>query len=470
MKRQASISLRLTLWFGVFFFLGWLFFGTVMWMNLSHTLRNERHQTLARRVDRLQELILKDQSATKDDRYQDFAGFAHATGNGLSEIFLANGRRAYPSPSAAAASFSWPQIKPNDSERFINVESSGQPYWVLIRSFTLNGQSLFLLAAAPESGNILVLQQFWTGLLASIPLMLILSSAAGYWISSRALAPVDRITAKVRSITIRNLSERLPVKETGDELQRLAETCNAMLARLDSAVSQIKRFTADASHELRGPLSFTRTVAEVALRNYQLNDQSRKAFQDIADEASKTSILLEEMLTLARADSNTFDHALEPVDLVAIVEETCELARPIATVRGLSLAVSCAPEQSVTVLGDFPSLRRMVWVLLDNALKYTDAPGFIEVSLNTASRQANLTVRDNGIGIAPGDLPYIFDRFYRADPSRSHVEGTGLGLAIAKWIAEIHQADLTVASEENKGTTFTVAFQLAASYSQPSVI
>jgi heavy metal sensor kinase len=461
MNRQASISLRLTIWFGVFFFFGWLLFGTAMWGNLSRTLRNERHQTLERRVDRLQELLIKDQSAKDDDRYQDFSDFAHATGNGLSEIFRSDGARAFPSPSAAATAFSWPVVKVGDPERFVHVQSGNQPYWVLIRSFSFNGQSLFLLAAAPESGNILVLQQFWTGLLASIPILLLLSSAGGYWISRRALAPVDRITAAVRSISIRNLSERLPVRDSGDELQRLAETCNAMLARLDSAVNQIKQFTADASHELRGPLSFTRTVAEVALRNYDLNDKSRKAFQDIADEASKAAVLLEEMLTLARADSGPFDKPLEPVDLTSVVEETCEMARPLANTRGLSLAVSCDPNQSATVLGDSPSLRRMIWVLLDNALKYTDAPGLIEVSLNTTDSKANLSVRDNGIGIAPGDLPRIFDRFYRADPSRSQVDGTGLGLAIAKWIAEVHHADLSVTSEENKGTIFTLAFPLS---------
>ena len=154
-----------------------------------------------------------------------------------------------------------------DSERFIHVESANQPYWVLVRPFSLHGQSLFLLAAAPESGNLLVLQSFWKGLLASVPILLLISLAGGYWVSRKALEPVDRITATARSISIRNLSGRLPVRTTGDELQRLAETCNAMLGRLESAVNQIKQFTADASHELRGPLSFTHTVAEVVLRN-----------------------------------------------------------------------------------------------------------------------------------------------------------------------------------------------------------
>jgi len=405
--------------------------------------------------------LLKNHGANEADRYQNFIDFAHATGNGLAEVLRPDGHRAYPSPSAAAVAFPWPTAKMGDSERFIHVESAGQPYWVLVRPVSLDGLSLFLLAAAPESGNLLVLQSFWKGLLASAPILLLISSAGGYWVSRKALEPVDRITATARSISIRNLSERLPVRTTGDELQRLAETCNAMLGRLESAVNQIKQFTADASHELRGPLSFTRTVAEVALKNPHLDARSRKAFEDIADEASKASVLLEEMLTLARADSGSFNGVLEPIDLSVVVEQTCEMARPLADARGLFLAVSCSSEQSMTVLGDFSSLRRMLWVLLDNALKYTDPPGRIEVALSTISGQITLVVRDNGIGIASTDLPYIFDRFYRADPSRSQVEGTGLGLAIAKWIAEIHHADLSVVSEKCKGTTFKLTFPIS---------
>jgi len=304
----------------------------------------------------------------------------------------------------------------------------------------------------------LVLQSFWRGLLASVPILLLISSAGGYWVSRRALKPVDRITTTARSISIRNLSERLPVTETGDELQRLAETCNAMLDRLESAVYQIKQFTADASHELRGPLSFTRTVAEVALRNPHADLESRKAFEDIVDEAAKAAILLEDMLTLARADAAPFSMTLEPIDLAAVIEDVCAMARPIAEQRGLTLTVSHAGEPSVGVLGDFSSLRRLLWILLDNALKYTHARGQIEVLLTVISDRTTLLVRDNGIGISPTDLPHVFDRFYRADPSRGMVEGNGLGLAIAKWIAETHRAQLSVASEERRGSTFQLVF------------
>jgi signal transduction histidine kinase len=273
------------------------------------------------------------------------------------------------------------------------------------------------------------------------------------------LLPVDRITASARSISITNLSERLPIPPTGDELQRLAETCNAMLARLEAAVSQIKQFTADASHELRGPLSFVRTVSEVAIRNPKIDGESCAAFHDIVDETAKATVLLEDMLTLARADAERSAKALEVLNLPEVVDQACEIARPIAEERKLQLAVS-VQVRPVNVLGDFAILRRLMWILLDNALKYTQAPGRIEVSLNAAGEQAVVTVRDSGAGISQADLPHIFDRFYRADPSRSQIEGAGLGLSIAKWIAELHNAELTVASELNKGTVFQLVFPI----------
>ncbi len=451
LKGRVSISLRLTIWFGVIFLAGWVLFGMAMWMNLKHTLVDERYLTLSHRIDRLRTLLDNDDAGA---RFQDFKEFAHATGGGLAEIFRADGSRLLPSPSAAAEAFPWPAIAAEDEEKFTHVIAPDQPYWVLARRVTLDGTTVYLTAAAPEGGNLLVLDRFWEGLIASAPILLLISSAGGYWLSRKALRPVDRIAAAARSISISNLSERLPVSPTGDELERLAETCNAMLARLDVAVNQIKQFTADVSHELRGPLSFVRTVAEVAMRNTQADPGSRQAFADIVDETAKATVLLEDMLTLARADAERGDKALDSLNLAAVVEQACEMARPIAQDRQLDLSVSLDFSHSVSVLGDFPTLRRLVWILLDNALKYTQAPGWIDVSLSVNSQRATVEVRDSGVGISAADLPHIFDRFYRADPSRSNIDGAGLGLAIARWIAEMHHAHLTVASELEKGTVF----------------
>jgi signal transduction histidine kinase len=322
----------------------------------------------------------------------------------------------------------------------------------------LSGQSLLLLAAAPETSNQVVLHNFLRGLLSSAPILLLISCAGGYWISRRALQPVDRITAKARSISISNLSERLPVTQTADELQRLTVTCNAMLDRLEASVSRIKQFTADASHELRGPLSFTRTVAEVALRTPEIDSNSRRAFSDIVDETAKASVLLDEMLMLARADSDSYDMAQDTVDLAVVIRDVYAKAAPIAASREVALITVLPGEHAVEVKGDFAHLRRLVWILLDNALKYTPASGQVEVSLTQQTGVVTVHVRDTGVGIAEVDLPHIFERFYRADPSRGMVEGNGLGLSIAKWIAEMHHAEISVQSALNTGTAFCLRF------------
>lgn len=466
LKGRISISLRLTMWFGSVFFAGWILFGVTMWANLRHTLTNERRQTLARRIERLQELLLRDASASAADRSQDYSDFAHATGNGLAEVFRPDGTLELPSPSSAASAFAWPKFQPGHSSLFITVQSGGQSYWVLAQPFSLDGKPLVLMAAAPDAGNQVVMQSFLRGLLALVPGLFLIASAAGYWVSRRALGPVDRIAAAARSISIRNISERVPVSGSNDELQRLAETCNAMLDRLESSVNQIKRFTADASHELRGPLTFTRTVAEIALKDPGTSGASRAAFQEIVDEAAKAATMLEEMLTLARADSAPGNLVRKPVDLALIVREVCTTTRPIAVRHGLDLSLISNSDRA-PILGDAPALKRLVWILLDNAIKYSRPNGTITVRLDVVADRAAVQVEDDGIGIAPADLPYIFDRFYRADPSRGLVEGNGLGLAIAQWIAETHRAQLKVQSEPERGTVFHVAFPRSSTWAEP---
>jgi signal transduction histidine kinase len=457
-KHPLSISLRLTGWFGAIFLSGWLLFGAAMWLNLKRTLTIERQQTLTRRTDRLEHLLLSNANAPAADRFQDFKDFASATGNGLSEVYSADGSLVWPAPSAAAASFPWPGAVNLHVVRFTRVYSADQPFMVIERPFTDSGRQFVLAAAAPEAGNLALASNFLHGMITLAPVLLIVSMAGGYWTSRRALRPVDRITAAVRSISIRNLSERLPVTRSSDELERLAETCNDMLARLEIAVRKLKQFTADASHELRGPLSLTRTIAEVALRHPATDISSRRALEEIVEESAKATLLLEQMLELARADSEPTNIALEPIDLRDIVTEGCMMASTLASQKGIEVSLAPLPQSVPTVLGNAPSLRRLVWILLDNALKYTQAPGTVRISLVTTVGAAIVSIEDTGIGIAEHDLPHIFDRFYRADPSRGQIEGSGLGLSIAKWIADTHRADLCVSSREGLGSCFTVTF------------
>lgn len=442
------------------FLAGWILFGAAMWLNLQRNLSNERHLTLSRRVDRLQDLMHRNAHDEPASRSGDFRDFATATGNGHAEVFRADGSVLWPSP--LAASFSWPSASGMNAERFVHVQAERQPFLVIERPFHDDTAGpLVLVAAAPLAANLELLAEFGHGMFALAPLLLLVSMVGGYWMSRRALGPVDRITAAVRSIGIRNLSERLPVPRSGDELERLAETCNDMLIRLEVAVLKLKQFTADASHELRGPLTLTRTVAEVALRAPGVDAVSSEAFTEIIEESAAAAVLLEQMLELARADSEPTSLVLEPVDLAAIVVDGYEMASTLGARKGIEVNLVPGMPPALIVLGHAASLRRLLWILLDNALKYTPPAGWIRIWLETSANQVLLHVEDSGMGIAPVDVPRIFDRFYRADPSRSKVEGSGLGLSIAKWIAESHHAEIRVDTHEGTGSKFTVAFDKA---------
>lgn len=460
MIRDRSISLRLTVWFSSVFFVGLALFGGTMWFILQDTLQSGRSRTLDRRADRLSDLLRELQAESPEQHAGKYQAFAGATGGGLMEVFRSNGTRALPSPSTDAQGFPWPQAKDLDRERFSEVTFSGQPYRVLARPFTLGTQPLVLFVAAPLENNRQVLRAFSSGLLWTIPAMLSLCAVGGYILSRRALKPVDQITATTRSISVSNLSKRLPVPNTRDELQRLSETCNEMLGRLESAVNEIKRFTADASHELRNPLSFVGNVAALALRNREVDATSRRALEEIVEECGKASRLLEDMLTLARADAGNANLAFEPVDLTEVVTEACERSRLLAAAKRHTLTVSLSEGCRAPVWGDHASLYRLLWILVENAAKYTPAPGRINVSLTVTAEDVTVAVQDNGIGISPADLPHVFNRFFRADPSRSQVEGSGLGLAIAKWIGDVHRARISVDSKEGAGTLFQVVFPL----------
>jgi len=451
-----SISSRLTASYSLVVFAGLVLFGGVMWLDLKDTLMTGRSKTLARRIDRLSEMLREVQADAPDQQARKFQAFAEATGAGLIEVFQTDGTRALPSPSPAAQSFPWPERTALDRDQIQEVDLSGQSYLVLMRPSILGSKHLILSAAASLEGNRPILRTFSLGLLWTVPALLALSAVGGYWLSRRALQPVDAITAATRSISFSNLSERLPVPPTRDELQRLSETQNAMLARLESAVIEIRRFTADASHELRSPLSFIKTVAAVGLRNRQADAESLRAFTQIVEECGKTSRVLEDLLTLARGDAGRAQLTFEPVDLADLARGVCEKVRLLPFASEHAITMTAEGAGPATVRGDFSGLRRLLWILAENAAKYTPPPGRIHISVKAEGNEVSVAVADNGIGISPADLPHIFERFYRADPSRSQVEGTGLGLAIAKWVADVHEGHLWVETSEGVGSTFRV--------------
>jgi heavy metal sensor kinase len=304
-----------------------------------------------------------------------------------------------------------------------------------------------------------VMQDFRHLLLWMIPGVMIVACFGGYWLSSRALRPVDEITTVARSIGVQNLSQRLAVPRTGDELQRMAQTWNDVLERLDIAVRRIRQFTSDASHELRTPLALIRATAELALRRERDPEEYRTSLRQIEHEAGHMTALTESLLTLARADAGGLGMTLQSTDLNDLVHSVVEQNAALAGEKGVTLRAVPA-EQPALAAADASGVRRILLILVDNALKHTPAGGTVTVSAAAGAGNSTLSVEDTGDGIPAAALPYIFERFYRADPARASGAGFGLGLSIAQAIAQAHGSAIAVSSTPGAGARFSLPLKV----------
>jgi heavy metal sensor kinase len=286
------------------------------------------------------------------------------------------------------------------------------------------------------------------------PLLLLVAAGFGYWMSRRALSPVDALVRTAREVGGANLNSRLQKLTTGDELQRLSDTLNEMLDRIETAFRRVTQFTADASHELRTPVSLIRTEAELALRRSRGEEEYKESLRHILLEAERTTALIEQLLALARADSGREALQMQPVDLQLTLRGVIESWQQVATIRDLQFSASVG-DQAAFVMGDETLLRRLVDILLDNAFKYTPSPGSVRLLLEERGENVVITVQDSGVGIAADEQDKIFERFYRIDKARSRAQGgTGLGLSIARWIVTQHRGSITVESPPGEGATF----------------
>jgi signal transduction histidine kinase len=240
-----------------------------------------------------------------------------------------------------------------------------------------------------------------------------------------------------------------------------------MLGRLNESVQRMSQFTADASHELRAPVSLIRTTAELAIQSERSGAEAREDMMTILTEAERVSRLIDSLLLLARADAGEDGLQRELTDLPAILRQAVEQCRAPAAEKNIQLH-SISGDQPVAVIGDAEAMRRLFFILIDNAVKYTPDGGQIDVLLETTEERANVSVTDTGIGIAETELPYIFDRFWRADKVRSRgMGGAGLGLSIAQWISERHQWEIKTGAGPGGGSRFTVMIPRADLGSHP---
>jgi heavy metal sensor kinase len=324
----------------------------------------------------------------------------------------------------------------------------------------MNGQWFSIQVATPLHEFQEAIEHFQWLLIVAVPCLLVCATAGGYFMSRRALSPVEKVIDAAESIGAKNLASRLVVPATGDELQRLSETLNSMLARIESAFNRVSQFTADASHELRTPLAILRTRAELALRRPRSEAEYREVLQHLLHGLERTSDLVDRLMLLARADSGAQILQRSTLDLDLILKRVCEQGATLAAAKNLRFRTELEP-QGVPVEGDPDFLERLFLILIDNAIKYTPTHGEVAVSSALAGPFAIVAVRDSGIGISDVDLPNLFERFYRADKARSRESGgSGLGLAIGRWIAEAHDGVIEVESTPGEGATFRVRLPL----------
>jgi heavy metal sensor kinase len=305
------------------------------------------------------------------------------------------------------------------------------------------------------------LEHFFNLLLWLIPVSLGLASFIGWWAAGRGLQPVVNLAANVQEIGISDLRRRLPLRGTGDELDQLAAAFNEMFSRLGRTIDEMKQFTASVSHELRTPLAILRGEAEVALMQAGTVEDLRRVMSSQLEEFDKLTRLINQLLTLARAEAGEIRIERQSVDLCHLSKSLVEQMIPVAEARGIKVTMECR-QQTVVVAGDASWLERVILNLLDNAMKFTPSGGSIAVIVDESGHSGILGVRDTGIGISPEALPHIFERFYQADPSRSSSgsSGVGLGLSLVQWIVDQHGGTIDVASHVGSGSTFRVALPL----------
>lgn len=459
--KKWSIGIRLTLWYLVFFAAAQLIFGTGMWFLARRSLYSITDDTLKGRIDDLTNFLEAQKKNATVAKLQEEVAEAYLlehSGDYLQIYDDSDGAWIFRADFLKQHALTAPSGRLTHAH--YRNEQLGRSLRFVIQRIQANGRAFTVQTGLPIDQVDQTLALFRRYLLMFAPLLLFAAASVGFWLSRRALSPVDAITRTARTINASNLSDRLEKLTTGDELQRLSDTLNEMLGRIEHAFVRVTQFTADASHELRTPISLIRTEAEIALRRSRGDGEYREALRHILLEAERSTALVEELLTLARADSGRETLHIASVDLSMIVREAAEQWQELMATRNLTF-IHQTTGNEVNVLGDRNVLQRLLTLLLDNAVKYTPAPGTIELQLETRGSSAIIRVRDSGIGIAVEEQPKVFERFYRVDKARSHdLNGAGIGLAIAQWIVQQHQGSITVESAPDEGSTFVVELAL----------
>jgi heavy metal sensor kinase len=428
-----SLRFRLTALYLAFFAVLFLLFSAALYTVLSHSLSTRMDHALATEADTAVLLFLDEMRETNGDA------------------------RASAAETVAGMKLHGDAVAVADGSTILGATPgpAGRPMRTAERPVDVYGRTFRILASAPLDSIEAPLALVRNAILLGLPLVLLLAGAGGWILATRALAPLRTVAAQAAGITGSSLHTRLDPGPATDELRVLVDSFNDLLSRLDQSFEVMQRFVADASHELRTPVSVIRGEADVALSLERSPGEYRDSLATILEESRRLTRLLEDLLNLARADAGHVQLQTREFYLNELLAECCRAVRPLAAARDLRL--ECHAGTDFQYRGDEQLLRRLVLNLLDNAIRYTPAGGSVSAAIETGSSGVRILVADTGIGIPPDKAPRVFERFYRTDEGRSRAEGGfGLGLSIVRWIAEAHHGAVECASIPGAGSTFTV--------------
>jgi heavy metal sensor kinase len=455
-----SFRFRLTLWYLAFFSLLFLLFSLFLNGVLARALENRLDESLSVEANTATALLADEFVEMKGDPTQ-------ASSEVLADLRLRGSTVAFLAGNGLlGASAPVPQSELQEIARraaadprpslMVALPHAGPAgaHAAVVR-VTLGGRNYLVLAVEPLDEVVADLAVLRRVLWLALPLLVLVAGIGGYWLASRNLAPLQSMAEQARHITHSNLDTRLDAGTAAEELAVLAGSFNELLSRLDQSFDHMRRFVADASHELRTPISIIRGEADVALAHERSAEEYRQTLTIILDESRRLSRLVDDLLNLARADAGRVKLQVEEFYLNDLLGECCRSAQSLANARGVTLECRC--REDVAFRGDEVLVRRMAMNLIDNAIRYTPNGGSVTASLEAGATSVEIRISDTGTGISADAAPHVFERFYRGDKARSRQDGGfGLGLAIVKWIAESHQGGVELESQPGVGSTFTV--------------
>jgi heavy metal sensor kinase len=463
-RLMRSLRLQLAAWYLAFFSLLFVLFGIFLYGVLAKALEKRLDETLSSQANTAANLFQDELGEMKGD-------VPKAAAEAVSEMRLGGSTVAIFEGGHMLAASS-PVPPPGFDAAVAQATSHAEPDLVLplphfgrsgaraavhrmIAEGAPPGPVYLILSVEPLDSIADSLQVVRRVLFFGMPFLLALAGIGGYWLTTRGLAPLAWMAEQSRKITGSNLETRLEIGNAADELTVLAASFNELLSRLDQSFEGMRRFVADASHELRTPISVIRGEADVALSHDRAAAEYKESLAIILDESRRLSRLVDDLLNLARADAGHV--RLQPQDFYFndLLAECCRSVQSLAGARKIQLEWRSAGD--VPFRGDEELLRRLVVNLLDNAIRYTPPGGKVSALLEAHGPDVRIRVADTGMGISPDAAPHVFERFYRADKARSRADGGfGLGLAIVKWIAESHNGAVELTSQPESGSVFTV--------------